>query len=74
VAAAYRVPVVELDHPDSPVLTRIPESRRPVISIPFRGDFLHAPTAALLYQLLEVAFRGRATRVDHFEQPVFAWS
>ena len=74
VAAAYRVPVAELDHPDSPVLTRIPESRRPVISIPFRGDFLHAPTAALLYQLLEVAFRGRATRVDHFEQPVFAWS
>lgn len=74
VAAAYRVPVAELDHPDSPVLTRIPESERPVISIPFRGDFLHAPTAALLYQLLEVAFHGRATRVNHFEQPVFAWS
>jgi mutator protein MutT len=74
VAAAYRVPVAELDHPDSPVLTRIPESERPVIAIPFRGDFLHAPTAALLYQLLEVAFHGRPTRVDHFEQPVFAWS
>jgi mutator protein MutT len=74
VATAYRVPVAELDHPDSPVLTRIPESERPVISIPFRGDYLHAPTAALLYQLLEVAFHGRATRVDHFEQPLFAWS
>jgi mutator protein MutT len=74
VAAAYRVPVAELDHPDSPVLTNIPESERPVISIPFRGDHLHAPTAALLYQLLEVAFRGRPTRVAHFEQPVFAWS
>jgi mutator protein MutT len=74
VAEAYRVPVAELDHPDSPVLSRIPESERPVISIPFRGDFLHAPTAAMLYQLLEVAFHGRATRVHHYEQPVFAWT
>lgn len=73
VARVYRVPLAELDRPDVPVLTRIPESDRPVLSIPFRGDFVHAPTAALVYQLLEVAFRGRATRVAHYEQPVFAW-
>jgi hypothetical protein len=34
---------------------------------------IHAPTAAVLYQLREVALRGLATRVDHFEQPLFAW-
>jgi 8-oxo-dGTP pyrophosphatase MutT (NUDIX family) len=73
VAHVYRIPVAELDHPDVPVLSRIPESDRPVLSIPLRGDFVHAPTAAVLYQLLEVAFRGRATRVAGYEQPVFAW-
>ena len=34
---------------------------------------VHAPTAALIYQLLEVALRGNDTRVAHYEQPVFAW-
>ena len=34
---------------------------------------IHAPTAAILYQLREVAFRGSGTRVAHSEQPVFAW-
>jgi len=27
----------------------------------------------VLYQLREVVLHGRATRVDHFEQPVWAW-
>lgn len=35
---------------------------------------MHAPTAAVLYQFAEVALRGRDTRVDEYEQPVFAWS
>lgn len=73
VAAAYRVPVAELDAPEVPRLRRIPESERPVISIPLVGTQIHAPTAAILYQLREVAFHGRPTRVAHFEQPVFAW-
>lgn len=73
VAAAYRVPLAELDRPDVPHLRSIPESDRPVISIPLLGAQIHAPTAAILYQLREVAVWGRDTRVDHFEQPVFAW-
>jgi 8-oxo-dGTP pyrophosphatase MutT (NUDIX family) len=73
VAAVYRVPVAELDRPGVPRLRRIPESDRPVISIPLVGTHIHAPTAAILYQLREVAVHGRPTRVDHFEQPVFAW-
>jgi 8-oxo-dGTP pyrophosphatase MutT (NUDIX family) len=73
VAAIYRIPLVELDHPDVPRLREIPESDRPVISVPLRGDNIHAPTAAILYQLREVAIHGRGTRVAHFEQPVWAW-
>lgn len=73
VARAYRVPLADLDRPDAPVLTRIPESDRPVLSMPILGGLVHAPTAAILFQLLEVALRGRSTRVAHYEQPVFAW-
>ncbi len=74
VSEIHRVPLSELEHPDVPLLRRIPESMRPVISIPLMGTNVHAPTAAVLYQLREVAVWGRNTRVAHFEQPVFAWS
>jgi 8-oxo-dGTP pyrophosphatase MutT (NUDIX family) len=73
VAEAYRVPIAELDRPGVPRLRSIPESDRPVISIPLMGSNIHAPTAAILYQLREVAIWGRSTRVAHLEQPVFAW-
>jgi len=73
VAAVYYVPLRELERPDVPQLRSIPESERPVISIPLLGTHIHAPTAAILYQLREVGLRGESTRVDHFEQPVFAW-
>jgi 8-oxo-dGTP pyrophosphatase MutT (NUDIX family) len=74
VAAVYRVPLAELDRPDVPRVHHIPESDRPVISIPLLGTNIHAPTAAILYQLREVAVWGRNTRVAGYEQPVFAWS
>ena len=73
VAAVYLIPVDELDHPDAPRLLTIPESDRPVIQMPMRGGWIHAPTAAVLYQFREVALHGRPTRVDHFEQPTWAW-
>ena len=73
VASIHRVPVDELARPGVPVLRSIPESTRPVISIPLVGTQIHAPTAAILYQLREAALHGRATRVAHYEQPVFAW-
>jgi hypothetical protein len=41
--------------------------------MPILGGRVHAPTAAFIYQLLEVALHGRSTRVAHYEQPVFAW-
>jgi len=73
VAAVYRVPLDELERPDVPRTRRIPQSDRPVLSFPLLGTHLHSPTAAILYQLREVALHGDATRVAHFDQPVFAW-
>ncbi len=73
VAAAYRIACSELFRPDSPEIVPIPESDRPIIRLPLPVATVNAPTAAVLYQFKEVALAGRATRVDHFEQPVFAW-
>ena len=73
VASVHRVPLTELDKPDVPRLISIPESERPVIQLPLLGTLIHAPTAAVVYQLREVVVHGRDTRVDHFEQPVWAW-
>ena len=70
----HRVPLADLEGPGVPRLISIPESARPVIQMPVLGKTIHAPTAAVLYQLREVVVHGRATRVDHLEQPVWAWS
>jgi 8-oxo-dGTP pyrophosphatase MutT (NUDIX family) len=73
VASVHRVPLEELERPGVPHLRHIPESDRPVLSIPMVGTHVHAPTAAILFQLREVVLHGLSTRVAHFEQPVFAW-
>jgi 8-oxo-dGTP pyrophosphatase MutT (NUDIX family) len=69
----WRVPLAELEREDAPTLVSIAESDRPVIRMPVRDRQIHAPTAAVLYQFREVAMHGKATRVAHLEQPVFAW-
>ena len=73
VAAIYRVGLGELNRPGSPEFVSIPESDRPVIRYPLLGTRIHAPTAAVIYQFMEVAVHGRDTRVAHLEQPVWAW-
>jgi len=73
VAHVYRVPLADLDKPDVPRLISIPESDRPVIQVPLLSSLIHAPTAAVLYQMREVVVHGRSTRVAHFEQPTWAW-
>lgn len=73
VASVHLVPLDSLDEPDVPRLIPGHEPDRPVIQIPLYGRYVHAPTAAILYQLREVALHGRPTRVAHFDQPVFAW-
>ena len=73
VARVHRVALDHLERPGVPRLTPIRESDRPVLSLPLPGREVYAPTAALVYQLREVALHGRHTRVAHFEQPVWAW-
>lgn len=73
VEAIYRIHLCQLDQPGSPQFVAIPESEQPVIRYPLLGTLVHAPTAAVLYQFMEVAVYGRATRVAHLEQPVWAW-
>ena len=65
--------LTELDRSDAPRFITIPESDRPVVQMPLFDNVIHAPTAAILYQLREVVLHGRSTRVSHLEQPVFAW-
>ena len=71
VAEVHQIAVADLDV--EPRFLRIPESDAPVIQLPLLGRFLHAPTAAIIYQFCQVACRGLDTRVAHLEQPVFAW-
>ncbi|MEZ4280298.1 MAG: CoA pyrophosphatase [Myxococcota bacterium] len=73
VERVHLVPLGELLKPEVPVLRQIPESDRPVLSIPMLGTLIHSPTAAILYQLREVVLADRPTRVAHYEQPLFAW-
>lgn len=73
VAKIFWVPLDDLEGSDVPRLVSIPESDRPVIQLPLLGTLIHAPTAAVVYQMREVVVHGRPTRVNHFEQPVWAW-
>jgi 8-oxo-dGTP pyrophosphatase MutT (NUDIX family) len=71
VAAVHQVPLADFDV--EPRLVSIPESSSPVIQLPLLGGYLHAPTAAIVYQFCRIACRGELHRVAHYEQPVFAW-
>jgi 8-oxo-dGTP pyrophosphatase MutT (NUDIX family) len=71
VASIHEVPLADLDAPGVPRFVTIPERERPVIQLPILETLIHAPTAAILYQLREVVGHGRATRVSHFEEPVW---
>jgi 8-oxo-dGTP pyrophosphatase MutT (NUDIX family) len=62
-----------VDYDVDPMFASIPESPDPIIRVPMLGAWIHAPTAAVVYQFRELALHGRTTRVAHFEQPVFAW-
>jgi hypothetical protein len=74
VANVYRVGLHELCRPDSPRFVHIPESDRPVVQLPLGGSLIHAPTGAVMLQFRWVGVEGRLNeRVDHLEQPVFAW-
>jgi len=72
VASVHRFRLDHIGDPDAVTFIRIAESERPVIRIKLADGHIHAPTAALLYQLRELV-AGRITRVADLEQPLFAW-
>ena len=72
VASVHRIALETIEQPDAFDFIAIPESQRRVIRFRHAGRFIHAPTAALIYQFREV-LGGRDTRVSELEQPVFAW-
>jgi 8-oxo-dGTP pyrophosphatase MutT (NUDIX family) len=72
VASVHRIALDEIEQADAFDFVAIPESSRRVIRFRHAGQFIHAPTAALIYQFREV-LAGRDTRVAGLEQPVFAW-
>ena len=73
VASIHRVPLEEFMRADAPLLDVIEDSAHPVLRMPVgQQHWIAAPTAAFLYQFREVCLAGRATRVAHFEQPLFA--
>ena len=72
VASVHRIGLADIEQADAFDFTAIPESTRRVIRFRHAGQFIHAPTAALIYQFREV-LAGRDTRVAELEQPVFAW-
>ncbi|MFC1823176.1 NUDIX hydrolase [Thermodesulfobacteriota bacterium] len=74
VASIHRIPLAEFMRRDAPILQQIPESDHPVLMMPVGHTSIAAPTAAMIYQFREVALLGQNRRVDHYEQPYFAWN
>lgn len=74
-AEVERVFLIDLDELATvePIFETIPESNRPVMSLPIIGRRIHAPTAAVIYQFARVALHGDPVRVVDYDQPVFAW-
>ena len=72
VALVHRIALDDIERVEAFDFVAIPESTRRVIRFRHAGHFIHAPTAALIYQFREV-LAGRDTRVAELEQPVFAW-
>jgi 8-oxo-dGTP pyrophosphatase MutT (NUDIX family) len=72
VASVHRIGLDTIEQADAFDFVTIPQSTRRVIRFRHAGQFIHAPTAALIYQFREV-LGGRDTRVAELEQPVFAW-
>lgn len=72
VASVHLIRLDQIAREDAVTFETIAESVRPLIRLNIGDHDIHAPTAALVYQLRELV-AGRVTRVADLEQPVFAW-
>ncbi|HXZ63559.1 MAG TPA: CoA pyrophosphatase [Streptosporangiaceae bacterium] len=71
VSRVYQIPLADLDV--EPELLTVPESDAPVIRLPLLDRYVHAPTAAIIYQFCQVALHGAERRVAHFDAPAYLW-
>jgi 8-oxo-dGTP pyrophosphatase MutT (NUDIX family) len=69
VIAVRRVPLADLYTQQDPILLPGDTLQRPVLRLALGERFIHAPTAAVLYQFREVALAGRYVGVAHLDQP-----
>jgi len=72
VESIHRIRVAEFLRPDAPLLEPGEDPARPIMRMPVGRSWIAAPTAAIIYQFCELCIAGRATRVAHFDQPLFA--
>ena len=72
VASVHRIRIAEFMRDDAPLLEPSDAPGRQILRMPVGRSWIAAPTAAVLYQFRELCIAGRATRVAHFDQPVFA--
>jgi 8-oxo-dGTP pyrophosphatase MutT (NUDIX family) len=71
VARIFQVPLADLDV--EPEFLSIPQAQAPVIRLPLFDRYVHAPTAAIIYQFCQLALHGTTLRVAHFEAPPHLW-
>ena len=72
VASIHRIRLREFMREDAPLLEPSEDPARQILRMPVGRHWIAAPTAAVIYQFREVCIAGRATRVAHFDQPLFA--
>jgi len=72
VASVHHIPLDAIARAETVDFFTVPESQRLGVRLRINGEFVDAPTAAVIYQFREL-LAGRATRVADFEQPHFAW-
>jgi 8-oxo-dGTP pyrophosphatase MutT (NUDIX family) len=73
VGSIHRIAFSEFLRDDAPILNQVRGAEHAVLRMPVGKGWIAAPTAAFIYQFREWILLGRATRVAHFDQPVFAW-
>jgi 8-oxo-dGTP pyrophosphatase MutT (NUDIX family) len=71
VAEIHQIPLADLDV--EPEILSIAETDAPVIRLPLLDGYVHAPTAAIIYQFCQAALHGRQQRVAQFEAPPRLW-
>lgn len=72
VDSIHRIRITEFQRGDAPMLEAGEDPARPIMRMPVGRAWIAAPTAAIIYQFCELCIGGRATRVAHFDQPLFA--